>query len=149
MDPAGIREFRNLIRQLAGEGMSVFISSHLLSEIQMMCDRVAILNNGRLLKEAAVSHLVEPSNAVAFRVENPTHALSVFRREGVVAKEHEPGIIHAQLKEKAVPYIIKQLASQGVSIYEVRSEQNSLEDMFLQLTEQTTSDSPGGGKINA
>ena len=58
LDPAGIREIRELLRALAGEGMSVFVSSHLLAEVQLMCDRVAIIHKGRVLKEGAVHDLL-------------------------------------------------------------------------------------------
>jgi len=58
LDPAGIREIRELLRSLAAEGMSVFVSSHLLAEVQLMCDRVAIIHRGRVLKEGPVHELL-------------------------------------------------------------------------------------------
>ncbi|HEV8433563.1 MAG TPA: AAA family ATPase, partial [Thermoanaerobaculia bacterium] len=58
LDPAGIREIRELLRSLAAEGMSVFVSSHLLAEVQLMCDRVAIIHKGRVLKEGSVDELL-------------------------------------------------------------------------------------------
>ncbi|HEY2322416.1 MAG TPA: ATP-binding cassette domain-containing protein, partial [Thermoanaerobaculia bacterium] len=58
LDPAGIREIRELLRSLAAEGMSVFVSSHLLAEVQLMCDRVAIIHKGRVLKEGPVHDLL-------------------------------------------------------------------------------------------
>ena len=58
LDPAGIREIRELLRSLAAEGMSVFVSSHLLAEVQLMCDRVAIIHKGRVLKEGSVHDLL-------------------------------------------------------------------------------------------
>src|SRR3954464_12252062 len=58
LDPAGIREIRELLRSLAAEGMSVFVSSHLLAEVQLMCDRVAIIHRGRVLKEGPVQDLL-------------------------------------------------------------------------------------------
>ena len=58
LDPAGIREIRELLRALAAEGMSVFVSSHLLAEVQLMCDRVAIIHKGRVLKEGPVHDLL-------------------------------------------------------------------------------------------
>ncbi|HEY2830664.1 MAG TPA: ABC transporter ATP-binding protein [Thermoanaerobaculia bacterium] len=58
LDPAGIREIRELLRSIASEGMSVFVSSHLLAEVQLMCDRVAIIHKGRVLKEGPVHDLV-------------------------------------------------------------------------------------------
>ncbi|HEX3108276.1 MAG TPA: ABC transporter ATP-binding protein [Thermoanaerobaculia bacterium] len=58
LDPAGIREIRELLRSLAAEGMSVFVSSHLLAEVQLMCDRVAIIHKGRVLKEGSVDEML-------------------------------------------------------------------------------------------
>lgn len=144
LDPAGIREFRDLIRRLAEGGMTVFVSSHLLSEIQMMCDRVAILNEGRLLREANVSELLEQTPTVSFTVRDPAHALDIFKREGVKAEEREPGIIQTYLEKEAVPQWIKRLANQGVAIYAVQSQQNTLEDTFLQLTKEPRVESEGG-----
>ncbi|GGA43233.1 ABC transporter ATP-binding protein [Kroppenstedtia guangzhouensis] len=136
LDPSGIREFRDLIRRLADDGMSVFVSSHLLSEIQMMCDRVAILNQGRLLREADVSEMLEQDVNVSFRVRDSAHALQVFQREGVKAKEGERGIIHTYLEEEAIPEMIKMLVNQDVAIYSVQSQKNTLEETFLRLTEK-------------
>ncbi|MFC4075508.1 ABC transporter ATP-binding protein [Salinithrix halophila] len=149
LDPAGIREFRDLIRRLADDGMAVFVSSHLLSEIQMMCDRVAILNHGRLLREADVSELLEQAASVSFRVRDSAYALQVFQREGVKAKEGEHGIIYTYLEEEAIPEMVKRLVYQDVAIYSVQLQKNSLEETFLQLTEKPGVEEGKGGGVGA
>src|SRR6185369_15154150 len=79
LDPAGIREIRELLRQLAGEqSMSVFISSHLLAEIELTCDRVAIIHKGRILREGSVRELISSRRAMEFRVDDPARAAAVL-----------------------------------------------------------------------
>src|SRR2546430_10410985 len=69
LDPAGIREIRELLRHLAAEqNMAVFISSHLLAEVELICDRVAIIHKGRLLREGSVKDLISSHREMAFRV---------------------------------------------------------------------------------
>src|SRR5215210_4742905 len=75
LDPAGIREIRELIRGLAAErGMAVFVSSHLLAEIELICDRVAIIHKGRILKTGPVRELISSQRAMEFRVDDVERA---------------------------------------------------------------------------
>src|SRR6266851_1649640 len=74
LDPAGIREIRELLRSLAATGMSVFVSSHLLAEIELMCDRVAIIHKGNILRDGTVRELISSQRAMEFHVADVARA---------------------------------------------------------------------------
>src|SRR5437868_4737535 len=78
LDPAGIREIRELLRSLAAGGMSVFVSSHLLAEIELMCDRVAIIHKGQLLRIGTVHELISSRRAVELRVGDAERANAIL-----------------------------------------------------------------------
>src|SRR5712692_9706092 len=83
LDPAGIREIRELLRELATERqMSVFVSSHLLGEIEMMCDRVAIIHHGRILRDGPVKELISSRQEMEFRVGDVERAAQIVRERG-------------------------------------------------------------------
>src|SRR3954453_12690051 len=86
LDPPGIREIRELLRQLAHERqMSVFVSSHLLGEVELMCDRVAIIHHGRILKEGSVHELIAARREMELRVDDAERALSIVHERGLAA----------------------------------------------------------------
>ena len=90
LDPAGIREMRELIRGLAADGMSIFVSSHLLAEIELMCDRVAIIHHGQILRAGTVRNLIASQRAMEFHVGDVDRAGSVFTQRGVAfEKDHD------------------------------------------------------------
>lgn len=137
LDPSGMREFREMMRRLAHEGMSVFVSSHLLGEIQLMCDRVAILQHGHIIAEERVTELVEnAAGGVRIAVSEPTAATAVLEAGGFSASPDRDGFIRVTAKRDQVPSVIRQLVAADVDIYGVEQGRDSLEDMFLQLTEQ-------------
>ncbi|MBE3568307.1 MAG: ABC transporter ATP-binding protein, partial [Thermogemmatispora sp.] len=93
LDPAGIVEMRDLLHQLAAQGKTIFISSHLLSEVQQICTRVAIIRLGRLVTEASVEELTRGRGEFVVRVEHPQEALRLVRAQpwGATARLTERG----------------------------------------------------------
>ena len=81
LDPAGIVEMRDVLRQLAAEGKTVFVSSHVLGEVQQICTRVAILNHGRLVTEASVADLTRGHGEFVVNVDRPQEALALVARQ--------------------------------------------------------------------
>src|SRR6478736_3340923 len=81
LDPAGIVEMRDLLRSLAAEGKTVFVSSHVLSEVQQICTRVAIINNGRLVTESTVEELTQTDGVYAVKVRQPAEALALVKAQ--------------------------------------------------------------------
>lgn len=137
LDPAGIREFRDLMRKLANQGMSVFVSSHLLGEIQLMCDRVAILRDGVVIKEQPVDSLLESGSCYYnVGIDQEVLAIEVLKREQIQVKVVETGIIQVQADETEIKEIVKLLVYNNIGITSLQRTQESLEELFLELTDK-------------
>lgn len=139
LDPAGIREMRELLRSLARDGMTVFVSSHILSEMQQMCDRVGIINRGRMVTVRSVEELVSLSAAsgvqLLVRTGDDARALEIIRGLSIQAQPAGDGI-HVATKPERVPEIVSALAGAGVAVYGMDTQESqSLEDVFMELTE--------------
>lgn len=137
LDPAGIREFRMYLRKIADEeDVSVFVSSHLLSEIELMCDRVAVIQNGKLIdirdihNETTSLYYIEatPSEDVASLLQKLNYSFTV-ENNGIVA----------EVKKENIPTLIAQLVAESIQLFAVQPYQKTLEDQFLEMT--------GGGQI--
>ena len=135
LDPAGIREIRQLVRDLGAMGKTVFVSSHMLDEVEHMCDRVAILKGGRLLMQGEVSTLVGQSTALELQVTDTDRALEVLRNLDFVKGVTREGerLLVETAGERAVD-VSRALAEQGIYLSELRTRQSSLEDVFLEMT---------------
>lgn len=150
LDPLGIKELRSFIRTLANEGLAVFVSSHLLSEIQLMCDRVAIINNGKVLAVDDVSNLLIGRNQyVVWMTNQPDKALAILKeQEGVrIVLETEGLLDETALLGLPDDYIItemdideiaginRKLADAGIGIEGIQRVVPTLEQLFLEMTE--------------
>lgn len=133
LDPRGIMEMRQLVRDLrSGGDTTVVISSHMLGEVEQMCDRVAILDRGRLVHECGTEEIRAQHWAVVVRAEPVEEARRVAAREGfLVTDVEEASMIRLSGDEGAVPRLIEQLVGAGISVREVRLEHRSLEQMYL------------------
>ncbi|HET7451556.1 MAG TPA: ABC transporter ATP-binding protein [Thermoanaerobaculia bacterium] len=140
LDPAGIREVRELLRALARErGISVFLSSHLLAEVEQTCDRVAILHRGKVLALDTVESLLATRSRVRFRTPIPKGARAALRRHAASEPEIEgDDFVVAELAEDEVPRALTTLSAEGVPVFEVTRERPALEDLFLELTHGET-----------
>jgi len=135
LDPAGIKEIRDLVRRLGSEGRTVFVSSHLLGEVQQMCDRVAILARGRLVTEGPVAEVLAHgrSSRLVVRVEPLDVALATLRAaelEAIVEDDH----ILVQLPAEDADRVTRVLADARLYVRELRPEEVDLETVFLELT---------------
>ena len=139
LDPAGIREMRELLRRLAGEGLTVFVSSHILSEMQQMCDRVGIIHHGRMVTVKPVEELVNlaaPGGVqLLMHTGDNTKAVGVIRGLEVKAEPAGDGI-HVVAPPERVPEIVRALVLADVAVFSMDRQANqSLEDVFMKLTE--------------
>jgi ABC-2 type transport system ATP-binding protein len=133
LDAAGIGEMRALIQGLArDEGKTVFLSSHLLHEVEQVCDRVAIVDKGRVIREAAMGDLTR-SDAVVVDAEPPDRALSALQGRWPGAVESGRLLIQADRSE--IPAIVQALVAAGVPVFGVAAERRSLEAAFLSITQ--------------
>src|SRR5688572_26260937 len=117
LDPAGIREIRELLRSLAAErGLAVFVSSHLLAEIELICDRVAIIHKGRLLRTGSVRELISSQRAMEFRVGDVEGATAIFTERGITVTANG-GLLFASIDELEAPPLIAALAQNGIDVF--------------------------------
>ena len=137
LDPAGMRDMRTLIKRLAGDGITVLLSSHQLPEVQELCDRVAIVDAGRVVYEGALADLRRQGGAgYRLRTADEARALELARAqpgvEDVAAGEHGIGF---QADEQHVAELSLALGRAGVGILALTPELATLEDLFFRLTD--------------
>ena len=141
LDPAGIREIRELLRALAAErNMAVFISSHLLAEIELICDRVAIIHKGRVLREGEVKELISSQHAIEFKVDDGARARAILETFGAPLSSATPEVLHVMTDESAVPPMIAALTAANVAVFHARPRVQTLEEMFIAVTGGETVD---------
>ncbi|MEH7274792.1 ABC transporter ATP-binding protein [Neobacillus vireti] len=140
LDPAGIRELRDYLRQLTRtEGITVVVSSHLLSEMELMCDRVAIIQRGKLVDIMPVQQFTgrnDQAQTYLIQAKPPERALEVLsemeRVHGV--KLNQEGLIEVSTEQERVPDLLVGLMLNNVRIYGVQMVSQSLEERFLEIT---------------
>ncbi len=141
LDPAGMHEFRDLIRELAKDGKTVFVSSHLLGEVEQMCDDVGIVKNGRLLTQESVTALRRQGEALELRVTDVERAVQVL--EGLdwvagVTRADDRLVVDAP-RERAAE-LSRALAEQQIYLHELRHREGTLEEFFLEVTRESNTD---------
>ena len=137
LDPAGMRDMRSLIRRLADEGITVLLSSHQLPEVQELCDRVAIVDSGRVVYEGALSELRRQGGA-GYRLRTSDDARAVSLAQAQPGIEHAAGGeqgISLQAHEHDVGELSLALGRAGIAILSLTAELATLEDLFFRLTE--------------
>ena len=136
LDPAGIREMRDLLRRLGDEGRTVFVSSHQLVEVQQVCDRVGIVVAGRAVATGTVAEVMAGSASAAtlVRVSNRRAGYAALRAAGYAVEPVEGYLRVSGAPEDDPGQIARALGEHGLWPSELRPEEISLEDVFLQLT---------------
>ncbi|AFA47285.1 ABC transporter ATP-binding protein [Acetobacterium woodii] len=139
LDPQGIHEFREIIQSLAKEaGISVLISSHLISEIQLMCDRVCIINHGIIVRDDAVTDLLS-SNEIVWALNNPSQGQKIlsehFKLDSQITDQNE---LVAAIDPDVLPKINELFVTSGLELQTVATKKSTLEALFLSLTNQQT-----------
>lgn len=138
LDPAGIREIRDHLRLLARErGMAVIVSSHLLSEMEMMCDRIGIIQNGKLIDVQHISDFVQGKEKVyEVEVDAPDKAQrllkNIYPELPIQVTESK---VFLPLVRDSIPEMIKEFVREDIKIFAVREVTKTLEDRFLEVTE--------------
>jgi ABC-2 type transport system ATP-binding protein len=139
LDPQGIKEMRDFIRRLAEGGLSLFVSSHLLSEIQQLCDRVAIISQGEVVYVGEVHSLIsEAGNTVVWRTDSAQRAKELFQsvqEVEILNKGLDDAEVHTRMEEGMVPEMNRRLCDAGIRVYSIEVKTPTLEDLFLRMTE--------------
>jgi ABC-2 type transport system ATP-binding protein len=134
LDPQGMAEMRKLIKDISHSDRTVLISSHLLGEVEQICDRVGVISNGRLVTQSTVQELVG-EKGVLVKAQPVEQAQDVLTRMfGPEAVSRQNGSIHLKIKPENSIEINRQLMNAGVGVSELRPYERSLEDVFFQLT---------------
>ena len=147
LDPAGMRDMRALIRRLAGDGITVLLSSHQLPEVQELCDRVAIVDSGRVVYEGALADLRRQGGA-GYRLRTTDDALALDVARGKEGIEHASAGEHGielQADEQHVGELSLALAHAGIGILALTPELATLEDLFFRLTVGGADGADGAG----
>jgi ABC-2 type transport system ATP-binding protein len=137
LDPGGIVEVRELLRGLGKQGRTVFVSSHILSEVQQTADRVAILSRGRCVASGPVDEVLAGgrSRGLTVRLDDLTAGIHALRSAGISASI-EGTEIHVDLPPTAGSTVTRVLAERGLYLAELRPEAVDLEKVFLELTRE-------------
>jgi ABC-2 type transport system ATP-binding protein len=143
LDPAGIKEIRELLRALGKEGRTVFVSSHILSEVRQMCDHVAILARGQLIVSGAVEDVLHERSGGGFvvKLSELDRGLQVLQGAGMEAAI-DGGAISVKLPADRASSITETLADQGLYLSELRPLEADLETVFLELTQDPAAPLP-------
>jgi ABC-2 type transport system ATP-binding protein len=149
LDPDGIRWVRNLLKGLAAEGRTVFVSSHLMSEMALTADEVIIVGRGRLITQLPTSELLAQSSQRFVRVRSPGMAQlqAVLEREGAVTTTEEDGSLSVRgLDEVAIGELA---ATIPVVLHELAPQSASLEEAYMELTEDSVEFHGGENSVTA
>ena len=134
LDPQGMAEMRKLIKDVGQGDRTVLLSSHLLGEVEQICDRVGVISNGRLVKESRVDELLG-EKGVLVRAEPSDRAQQILSGMfGPATVKQMNGSIHLDIDPGRIADINRRLVTEGLAVTEVRPAERSLEEVFFQLT---------------
>jgi ABC-2 type transport system ATP-binding protein len=133
MDPAGMKETRELMKSLAASGITLIFSSHLLYEVEAVCDRIAVIHKGRLVAQGAVRELLSKGEGVRVKVDAPEEAALIL--SGLTRRTEVVGG-YLEVSGLDVKEIVRQLVAAGFVPSEVLPLRSDLEGLFLELTRE-------------
>jgi ABC-2 type transport system ATP-binding protein len=136
LDPRGMKDVRELIRTLGDAGTTVFLSSHLLHEVEQVCNRAVIIDKGRVVVQGDVSSLRPHNDTVKVLTDDQNRAADVLRGQfGAEGVKEDEGYLMVQADEEAVPEMVRRLVAEGRDVRAVvPAPEQGLEDFFLELT---------------
>ena len=141
LDPAGIHELRAFIRSLVDEGRTVFLSSHILAEVERICDRVAIIDSGRVVAQGSIAELTGNAGGVRILCDDSARAAQVAAQTPGVGGADDRGggqVVVRMASGGDVADLVSALVAAGLRVRAVEPQAASLEDRFLQLTGESS-----------
>lgn len=133
LDPAGIRDIRSMLAALRDEGRTIFISSHLLSEVEQICDRVCVVSKGRQMYQGTLAGLTTGAGRVHVSIEDPDAAERVMRELGWTFERRDHDLFVDGVSAREVN---RALADRRLYAHGISEEGRRLEDVFLEMTEE-------------
>jgi len=139
LDPSGMADMRDLIRKLAAQGRTVLLSSHLLGEVQQLCDRVGVIADGRLLTESTVAEL-RGASSLLVRAEPAVRAEQVIAATlgAVDVRRTADGGLEVHAEPDRNPELVRALVAAGVEVHEIRTSERTLEEAFFEMTDHAS-----------
>lgn len=138
VDPMGRKEIRDVLTTLKDQGKTVFINSHILSEVELITDRVAIINKGRLIREGSVKELTEKGKECLIAFENGNNTDYKKALEGFVYSSSQEGIINLQIKDNhELNQLIDRLRNEGILISSIIPRKETLEETFISIIKES------------
>jgi ABC-2 type transport system ATP-binding protein len=136
LDPQGIQQTRQLIRRLRDElRLTILLSSHLLAEVEQLCNRVGIINEGRLLYEGEPAALVAPTTKFKLKVDQTAQAFDLLATDpAITVSRNGASYLHVAAQAEHISNVNALLVSHGIKVYELSPTQETLEEAFLRLT---------------
>lgn len=135
LDPAGIKKLRDILKEIAHkEGVAVFVSSHILSEMQLMCDKVAVIDSGKVVKIEEISKEDDKIETVEIKVKNVEKAIQIIKEKFEIDTKRVGNNIEITLPTENLPKVVKELAIADVEIKAVIPKEHSLEEIFFDAT---------------
>jgi ABC-2 type transport system ATP-binding protein len=141
LDPSGMAEIRQFIRQQVDQnGKTVFLSSHLLGEVEQICDRVAIINVGEIVREGAVGDLLAGKSQLRIEAVPLDRAAEVLREHWTVAANGHWLTVDATRAE--TPHLVRRLVEHGIDVFQVSDQRQTLEEYFLAVVQEEVGRAP-------
>ena len=135
LDPQGVQDFRNKLKEIAATGVSILISSHLLDEIEKLCDRVIVIEKGKIIADDKLEHLISEEIVKTLIATHDVEKSEMLVRElGIRYELTKEGLVFKNLSREEKTRIISYLVNNNVELDTVRELHTSLEDRFLQIT---------------
>ena len=135
LDPAGIKKLRDILKEIAHkEGVAVFVSSHILSEMQLMCDKVAVIDNGKVVKVEEITKQEEKVETVEIKVKDVNKAIQIIKEKFKLETKQIEGSIEITLPTEDLPKVVKELAIADTEIKAIIPKEHSLEEIFFDAT---------------
>ena len=135
LDPQGVQDFRNKLKEIAATGVSILISSHLLDEIEKLCDRVIVIEKGKIIADDKLEHLISEEVVKTLIATHDVEKSEMLVRElGIRYELMKEGFVFKNLSREEKSRIISYLVNNNVELDTVRELHTSLEDRFLQIT---------------
>ena len=137
LDPAGIKQLRDILKKISHEeNVAVFVSSHILTEMQQMCDRVAVLDNGKIVKIEQITNSEEEKiETIELRLKNKEKAIKILKEKFEVDDKVEKNNLLVTIQTERVPEVVKELAIEDVGVKAVIPREHNLERIFFDATE--------------
>jgi len=134
LDPAGMRDMRELVVELGRQGRTVILSSHMLAEVQQICDRVGVIDRGRMIAESTVAELRAGTELVVTASPSDVARTTLEQMPSVTQVRAQDGELRVQVDDRYTADVARRLVGAGVDLTQLRRDDRQLEDVFFEIT---------------